>query len=1084
MSDARIKYILGLDLGVASVGWALVPCDYSQISEETLKMGSRIFDPGTDGKLEEGKDESRNLKRRQARGARRNIWRRRRRAVKLFNILQNACLLPTTPCHAPEARQALFNKLDADLKRRYFPGADRVEAQTFLYKLRAAALDQPLDPDAVGRIFYMLGQRRGFLSNKKTEPEDEGKDPDLGKVKGDIANLDKAIQESGSRTLGEYFSKLDPEEIGSRIRARYVGRQAYKDEFEKIWEAQSKFRPDVYTDALKEKVFKGIFFQRPLKSQKFLVSKCDLEPSCRCIAKGDPLFQEFRYWQRVLDMTVFDPREGRERPLTREQQDKIVALLDVAEQVKFDDMRVELGMPKKKKNSKDWKFNFELDAESADKVVVGNKTRARIRKALDNTGAPKLGDADVDRIAAEILFYDVDTALALKLRRLFPSFSEETAYELSKVRLEPDYGSLSRKAINKLLPLMKEKRIPFASARKELYGDELKERAAGKSVDLLESVEKALGAVRNPTVTRALTETRKVVNAIIRRYGKPEFIRVELARDLKKGRKEREAIFKSNKDREKERKVAEAEIRNVMNWGKDEKITGRDVLKYRLWEECGGVCPYTGKEIPLRTLFSKESPVDIEHIIPFSISLDDSFGNKTLCYADENRHVKKNQTPFQAYGHTLQWAEILGRVEKFKLRKGARSNRKLELFRMQEIELDAAETRLLNDSRYISRLALKYLDTLYGAVNGNDSEGTKRVQIATGQTTAWIRDAWELNSILLKKEDKFLFDNGKVEDIEKKNRDDHRHHAIDALVVAMTDVRMIQYMNRNAEEFYDLNGRGGFLRRKFEKPRENFRSIVENVVADIIVSRRVDRKVTGALHEETNYGAKEFREGKKAFRFLRKPLASIPAKNIDGIVDPKIRAIVSDKLQEVGGDPKKFDGNWPVLRVDRNGKTRIIPIKSVRVRVSVNPKTIGKPMRERHIMTGSNHHMEVYAILDDFGNEVKWKAEVVTLLDAYARVREKKPVVCRDFGSKTRFKFSLSIGEAITMNEDNGDMKVYVIRKMSKDTGQIFYKLHNDARLAADIGTEGLSSTPGGFQKKGFAKLYIDVLGNIHPAND
>ncbi|MBP5621306.1 MAG: type II CRISPR RNA-guided endonuclease Cas9, partial [Thermoguttaceae bacterium] len=637
MSDARIKYILGLDLGVASVGWALGPCDYSQISEETLKMGSRIFDPGTDGnKIEEGKDESRNKQRRQARGVRRNIWRRRRRAVKLFNILQNACLLPSTPCHTPEARQTLFNALDVDLKKRYFPNADRVTSQTFLYKLRAMALDRELDSDAVGRIFYALGQRRGFLSNKKTEPEDEGKDPDLGKVKGDIANLEKAIQESGSRTLGEYFSKLDPEEIGSRIRARYVGRQAYKDEFEKIWEAQRQFRPDVYTDALKEKIFKGIFFQRPLKSQKFLVSKCDLEPSCRCIAKGDPLFQEFRYWHRVLDMTVFDPQEGRERPLTREEQDIIVNMLEDAEQVKFDDMREALGKPKKKKNLKDWKFNFELDAESADKVIIGNKTRARIRKAFKSTSAAQPGVADLDRIAAEILFYDVDSALALKLRQLYPTMSEETAFELSKVRLEPDYGSLSRKAINRILPLMKEKRVPFATARKELYGEELLERAAGKAVDLLAPVADALGAVRNPTVTRALTETRKVVNAIIRRYGKPEFIRVELARDLKRGRKEREEIFKSNKDREKERKVAEAKIRETMGYGKDEKITGRDVLKYRLWLECDGVCPYTGKEIPLRTLFSKESPVDIEHIIPFSISLDDSFGNKTLCYADEN----------------------------------------------------------------------------------------------------------------------------------------------------------------------------------------------------------------------------------------------------------------------------------------------------------------------------------------------------------------------------------------------------------------------------------------------------------------
>ena len=146
--SSKVKYILGLDLGVASVGWALVPCNPEEISTETLKMGSRVFDPGTDGKLEEGKDESRNVKRRTARGVRRNFWRRRRRAVKLFNILQNAGLLPSDCCHTPEARQKLFNALDRKLFQKYFPNASREEAQTYLYALRAKALDGSLAGEA------------------------------------------------------------------------------------------------------------------------------------------------------------------------------------------------------------------------------------------------------------------------------------------------------------------------------------------------------------------------------------------------------------------------------------------------------------------------------------------------------------------------------------------------------------------------------------------------------------------------------------------------------------------------------------------------------------------------------------------------------------------------------------------------------------------------------------------------------------------------------------------------------------------------------------------------------------------------
>ena len=160
----KMKYILGLDLGVGSVGWAIVPCDLSKISEDTLKMGSRVFKEGS--VLEKGKVKSPNEGRRLARGARRNNFRRRLRVVKLLSILQEKGILPRENCHSPKKRQTFFNKLDADLRRRYFPDADHVTAQTFLYKLRAMALYQELDLDAVGRIFYMLSERRGFLKTK------------------------------------------------------------------------------------------------------------------------------------------------------------------------------------------------------------------------------------------------------------------------------------------------------------------------------------------------------------------------------------------------------------------------------------------------------------------------------------------------------------------------------------------------------------------------------------------------------------------------------------------------------------------------------------------------------------------------------------------------------------------------------------------------------------------------------------------------------------------------------------------------------------------------------------------------------
>ncbi|MBQ9874570.1 MAG: type II CRISPR RNA-guided endonuclease Cas9 [Thermoguttaceae bacterium] len=1086
-----MKYILGLDLGVGSVGWAVVPCDPNQISETTLKMGSRVFDPGMDGNIEMGKDESRNLKRRAARGIRRNFWRRRRRAVKLFHILQNAGLLPPVECRSPEARQALFNELDKNLRKTYFPNASRTETQTFLYRLRAKALDEELSLEALGRIFYSFGQRRGFQSNKKMGEDLNEDDKELGKVKGGIAELETKIRESGSRTLGEYFASVDPEEEGARIRGRYVGRAMYKTEFEAIWKSQARFHSDVLTDALKEKVFKGIFFQRPLKVQKFLVGHCELEPDKRCIAKGDPLFQEFRYWQRLLDLQIRD-ENGRYRPLSREEQDAVASALETSEKLKFDDIRKLLDIPKPKRVKKgDWdagvyRFNFELDGESSDKGLVGNRTRAKIREALAESGAPEATVEQIDRIAREILFYDNDDALARKLQNPtpksgLPEYDVATSVALSKVRLEPDYGSLSRKAIDKLLALMKEKRIPLQTARKELYGDELRERASAKARALLDPVVDALGQIRNPTVTRSLTELRKVVNAIIRRYGKPEFVRVELARDLKRGKKEREEIFKRNNERKKEREKYEKEIPKLA--GYSFVPTKRDILKYRLWLECGGVCPYTGKTIDLRVLFAEASPIDIEHIIPFSVSLDDSFGNKTLCFAEENRSVKRNRTPFQCYAHTEKWGEILKRVAQFRCRG---RNRKLELFKMEEVPTDIAVTRLLNDTRYISRLALKYLDTLYGAVNGVDAEGTKRVQVALGDTTAWLRDGWKLNVLLLSPDEKqkFLDRETTFADVIEKNRADHRHHAIDAAVVALTDAAIVKKLNERAEIFTRKEFRGSFLRDdlEFPEPCPNFREILGKVLDDIIVSRRVDRKVSGPLHEETNYGRKVY-ENKGAWRTLRKPLSQLSAKDVDNIVDPRIRELVQQKVEALGGDIKKLEADPPYIRVDSK-PIRWIPIKSVRFRKNVKAVPVGKRGRERYVAPGDNHHLEVYAVLNEEGNEKRWEAKVISLMEAYRRKREGEPIVQRDFGPKTRFLFSLANGEAFTMV----DGKIYVVRAISQlQTGVISLssKLHTDARLAKEIlATKGLIHNANTLKDKGIRKIYIDVLGDVYPCND
>ena len=211
-------------------------------------------------------------------------------------------------------------------------------------------------------------------------------------------------------------------------------------------------------------------------------------------------------------------------------------------------------------------------------------------------------------------------------------------------------------------------------------------------------------------------------------------------------------------------------------------VTNSDILKVRLAEECNWQCPYTGKSIPMEALVGKHSQFDIEHIIPFSRSLDNSFLNKTLCYHEENRGVKQNQTPYEAYAsNETRWAEIIGRVKRFR---GSAAHAKLRKFLQKELD-DEWAARMLQDTRYMSRLATEYLGLLYGGTI--DADHSRRVQVSAGRITAYLRDEWGLNAILADGDE------------DEKNRADHRHHAVDAVVIALTDTKTVENLSHSAE---------------------------------------------------------------------------------------------------------------------------------------------------------------------------------------------------------------------------------------------------------------------------------------------
>ena len=1094
-------YTLGLDLGVGSIGWAALFGD--QLSDATLRMGVRVFEAGTKGNHEEGKDQSRNLERRTKRHTRKGVKRTRRRIVKIFNVLKKAGLLPEGETSTPEARQDFLNRLDQELFAAYYPNAARVEKQTFLYALRSRALDEKLTLCAVGRSILHLAVRRGFLSNKKiTGAKSEKEKKEDGKVETAISELNAKMAATGARTVGEYFAKLDPMKVGERrIRGRYLSRSQIQAEFDAIWASQARFYPETLTAELRAAVWSAIFRQRSLKSQKGRIGRCEFEKTARRVEKGDPAFQEYRIWQRVLDLRLYDSPEAPEtaRSLTPEEQDKVAAFLGERESATFNQLRKTLGI--KGKPDKDdkkatlWRFNFEVDGDGESKLL-GNRTRTKIVAVLKKHKAEK-SDEEIDAIAREILLFENEEALARRLRKMFPEFDETTAEKLSKVSLETTRANVSRRAAEKLTAAMKEKRLPLQTVRQELYPNERNQTV----FDFLPPVFDALGDPRNPVVLRALTELRAVVNAAIRKWGKPALIRVELARDLKHSRKERERIFKNNKKRQAEREQAQEEIKAFYqrNGRPAREPKPFEILKWRLWKECDGFCPYTGKRIPPELLLSDESPIDVEHIIPLSRSLDDSFANKTLCWAEENREVKRNQTPFECYSEKPQWREILDRVRQFK---GDMRQAKLKRFLQEKID-DEPSKRMLNDTRYISRLATKYLGALYGTVDGyepsaTDEKGTPRIQVSTGGATAWLREEWGFP---------------------KKNRDDLRHHAVDALIVALIGPKEVQTLSKAAQAASAERERQRATRNQAESTTsergsqryfksseiappstangEAFLDVVARTVDRIVVSHRVDRKLSGSLHDETNYGA-EASEGR---RKIRKPLEKFSANDVDNIVDPKIRRLVREKWEENGGDPKKFASNPPFMTA-RDG--RRIPIKKARywktnTTVAVGrfklEKQVGRALDEkneedrkllrrlRYVETANNSHMEIYAVIDKNGVEKEWRAKVVSTFEAYERKRQKKPVVQRDFGPGTRFLFSLAVNEVVAAK----DGELLVVSGISQGV-ELECKRINDGRSATRRKAEKtrvrFTSATGNFMPVGLRKMRIDVLGNVFPANE
>lgn len=849
-----MPYRFAFDLGTDSIGWCVLEMTDGGELKTLTDAGVRIFSDGRDPESKK----SLNEERRDARGLRRSIWRRRQRRRNLFKILQANGLFPATKEEAQALKIAAASSLSG------VPPSDTEKTDAHLpYVLRVRALDEKLSPYELGRALFHLGRRRGFKSNRIAQNEDEAAEPAKATKKKDetdaeqtvqkagklsqeqrMTNLAQAIQNENLRTLGEFLlARIKELPNGGTARfkadmaAFYPTRALYEAEFTAIRKKQETFYPNIDWDAM----YKAIFYQRELKPQE--------RGKCACLSdkertfKHMPCVHRYRILQDVYNLK--GSYLGKPQELTAAQQDAIIKKLNTQKTLSFDAIRRELKVG--------WIFNLERSSRGG--ILKGNETAVSMRKA-EYFGSlwDKLSLSKQDDIIELLLTAQQDEEVRPLLDSLERDGLRLTEEQKNAILKYPwkktGTAAYCRELLEQLVSLMEEKRLPLTEALKTLgyaganqtvekreilpyYGEILTgavmqvhaKTSQGKTDKHAQSdtqdknPEMRYGKIANPTVHIALNQLRIVVNALIRRYGKPNQIAVELARELKHSIYERRAIEADQAARAHENRIINKNIRDCTDIDFPDRA---DRQKYRLWEELGAEtfsrrCLYCGRPISAAELFT--SSIEIEHILPYSRTLLNAESNLTVAHAQCNR-FKKERSPYEAFGHNppgYNWLEILDRVSALKSKpKQLRfSENAMEHFEKDNTFLESQ----LTDTQYIAKISLQYLRVV-----------CDDVWPVKGQMTSRLRDRWDINGILQKRPSEALTDlqplpprpekQGKSDEAYEKelaawndvrqeqaervgkylkNRCDHRHHALDAIVIGCCDrslVKRIADMNR------------------------------------------------------------------------------------------------------------------------------------------------------------------------------------------------------------------------------------------------------------------------------------------------
>jgi CRISPR-associated endonuclease Csn1 len=927
-----MKKILGLDIGVSSIGWAIIEVN-SDGAKSIVNLGSRIIPLSTDDKDEFStgnaisKNQKRTLRRTQRKGYDRYQLRRTflKEELSKLNMLPNETLIKLNPVE--------------------------------IYGLRDKAVKEKISLQELGRVLLHLNQKRGYKSSRKDENADKKETEYVATVK----NRHQELKEV-NHTIGQYFYYGLLNQKHYRVKEQIFPREAYQEEFDAIVKQQQIYHASVLTNEVCNKLRNEIiFFQRPLKSQKGLVSVCEFEGRWaeikaeektkeifigpKVAPRSSPIFQVCKIWETINNI-VLKNKKGEAYVLSDEQRSALFYHLDNNENLTFTELFKILDL----KKEDGWYGNKQLL-----KGLQGNTTKAKIADCLNelqNKEEFLRFDLSLHQQTGEVLKNAVSSSFEneplYRIWHIIYSLSEKrdvinalerkfqlpqnVAESLSKIDFtKTGFGNKSAKAIRKILPFL-QKGFQYSdscAAAGYNHSNSLtkEENEARVLLEKLSNLPK--NSLRQPIVEKILNQVINLVNVIIKKYGRPTEIRIELARELKQSKEERNQTFRNISKRERENQIIAKRIETEYGL----RSTKRNIDKWRLFEEMSGKCIYCNKGIELSD-FLRGDQSDIEHIIPRSRLFDDSLQNKTIahrkCNADKGNLTAydfmqgKGKDAFEDYTETIEVLYKNGKISK--------SKRDKLLMAADKIPNDFIE-RQLRETQYISRKAKEILQQV-----------CHHVHSTSGSVTDYLRHAWGWDEVLMNLQlDKYrevgltewrdIEYNGHVQKKEFikgwTKRMDHRHHAIDAITIACTTQNIIQRLsnlNQIVEAKFDSTKRDELLAEESlknyvlaQKPfsTNQLQLAADNILVSLKSGKKVatmgnrkikqgDKKIVvqndiviprGPLSEESVYG--------KIWVMNKKAPLKEAFENPQLIIKERIKKLIVARIEKFSGDKKK-----------------------------------------------------------------------------------------------------------------------------------------------------------------------------------